>query len=120
MMFHTFSMAKRQQPRQMMQRRRIFLKEWREYRGLTQVELGEKVGMSESNISQLERGLQGYSERLEDLAAALDTEPGFLLSINPLDENSILSLWARALPAERDNVMQTLRMMIGNRLAVSH
>jgi len=67
-------MAKRVVPRfkKPAVRRRIFLKQWREFRGLTQEQLADRVGWSVGNVSQLERGLQGYSqEGLEAFAEAL-------------------------------------------------
>jgi transcriptional regulator with XRE-family HTH domain len=97
-------------------RRRIFLKEWREYRNLTQEALADRVGMSVSNISQLERGLQGYSdEGLSALAEALRCEPGQILNVNPLDDDAIWSLWERALPAERQIVTDTLKTFVTKR-----
>lgn len=35
--------------------RRLFLKEWRDYFGLTQKQLGERLGVSEMTISRWER-----------------------------------------------------------------
>lgn len=109
------SMAKRPvQPRRV--RRRIFLKEWREYRGLTQESLADRVGMSVSNISQLERGLQGYSdEGLERLADALRCDPGQILTVNPLDDNAIWSLWERAEPGQRQVIMDVAKGLVTKR-----
>lgn len=111
-MRQALSMAKpaKSQPRQ---RRRIFLKEWREYRNLTQEALADRVGMSVSNISQLERGLQGYSgEGLQALADALQTEPGHILNVNPTDDNAIWSLWERAAPGERQIIMDVAKGLV--------
>src|SRR5437016_6511061 len=53
--------------------RKLFVKQWREFRNLTQEQLAERAGMSVGNISQLERGLQGYSmQGLEALSQALN------------------------------------------------
>jgi transcriptional regulator with XRE-family HTH domain len=110
------SMTKRP-VQQRQQRRRIFLKEWREYRNLTQEALADRVGMSVSNISQLERGLQGYSDDgLQALAHALRTEPGYILSVNPLDEDGIWSLWERALPGQRQVIHDVARGLVDKKV----
>lgn len=95
------------------QRRRIFLKQWREYRGLTQEQLAERVGWSVGNISQLERGLQGYSdEGLALLAEALQCTPGQILDVDPADDNAIWSLWERARPAQRNALLEVAKGMV--------
>lgn len=107
-MRQTVSMAKR--------RRRIFLKEWREYRNLTQEALADRVGMSVSNVSQLERGLQGYSdEGLSALADALRCEPGQILNVNPMDDDAIWSLWERAEPAQRQVILDVAKNIVSRK-----
>lgn len=111
-----FSMAKKQvTPRfKAPTRRRLFLKEWRKHRdNMTQEDLAERVGMSVSNISQLERGLQGYSqEGLEALAEALRCEPGHLLTVNPLADTAIWSIWEQAKPAERQMIVDIAKTVL--------
>ena len=66
------------------ERGRIYIKEWRKYRGMTQEQLAEAAGMVVSNVSQLEQGRQGYSqEGLEAIANALQCGAGQLLSSSP-------------------------------------
>src|SRR5262245_58290340 len=43
------------------QRRRHYIREWRKFRGLTLEQVAQRAGMSAGNLSQLERGAQGYS-----------------------------------------------------------
>lgn len=94
-------------------RQRIFLKEWRAYRGLTQEALAERVGMSKGNISQLEQGVQGYSqEGLESLAHALQCDPGQLLSVDPSKDDAIWSILERAKPAERRMIMELAKTIV--------
>lgn len=82
------------------------MKEWRAYRGLTQEQLAERVGMAVSNISQLEQGRQGYSqEGLEALADALQCDPGQLLTVDPSKTDAIWSIWEHAKPAERQMIV---------------
>lgn len=73
---------------------RYYFREWRKKRQMTQEELAELVGVTPPSISQLERGLQGFSDStLEALAVALGCSPGDLLMRNPLDEDAPWSIW---------------------------
>jgi transcriptional regulator with XRE-family HTH domain len=112
----SLSMAKRVQTRLKTQNRnrRIFLKEWRTYRGLTQEQLAERVGWGVSNVSQLETGRQGYSQDgLERLADALRCDPGHLLSVDPTKNDAIWSIWEIAKPGDRQKIVDIARTIIG-------
>ena len=66
---------------------RHFLKEWREARGLTLVDMSKAIGMSEGNLSRVERGLYPYSEHLiQAYAETLRCSPGALISYDPSEE----------------------------------
>lgn len=83
-------------------RPRYFFKEWRHYRGLTQAQLADRVDMTESSISQIESGKQGFTDAtLEVLADALMCAPGDLLMRNPMDAAAPWSLWETLQPSER-------------------
>jgi transcriptional regulator with XRE-family HTH domain len=61
----------------------------------------ERAGMTAGNLSQLERGTQGYSQTgLEALAEAYDCDPGQLISQSPLSDapQADLPLTRRLLP----------------------
>jgi transcriptional regulator with XRE-family HTH domain len=63
----------------------FFLKEWRNYRGLTHMSLAERVGTSQSYVSQIETRERRFNEDwLARFADALDCTPVDLLSVNPL------------------------------------
>lgn len=114
-MLDNFSMARRVVPRfkKAVPRRQIFLKQWREYRDLTQEQLAGRVGWSVGNVSQLERGLQGYSqEGLEALAEALQCDPGQLLTVDPTEDEAIWSIWERAKPGERQMIVEIAKTVI--------
>ena len=50
-------------------------KEW------SQSELGEKIGLTQASVSEIERGVKrGSVESLESIADALDTDIGYLLT----------------------------------------
>lgn len=73
--------------------RRTFLKEWREYRELTQEQAAERVGMDRSNLSRVERGEVPYSQALLEAASeAYRCEPWDLLNVNPLKEGEVIDL----------------------------
>jgi DNA-binding Xre family transcriptional regulator len=94
-------------------RRRIYLREWRKFRGLTQEELAERVGWSVGNVSQLETGQQGYSdEGLAMLAEELNCTPGQILDVDPTDDKAIWSLWERAKPAQRQTILEVARSFV--------
>lgn len=91
---------------------RYFFKEWRKHRGLTQEELADLVGVTPPSISQLERGLQGFTDStLEALAEALACKPGDLLMRNPLDEDAPWSIWDHLKPEQKRSAMLFIRAM---------
>lgn len=74
------------------------LKAWRDYRGLSQAQLAERVGTNSNMIGYLESGERGLSAKwLRKLADALDTSPGMILDHDPGElDSDILEIWATA------------------------
>lgn len=104
------SMAEKVVPRLKPEPRRYFFREWRKYRGLTQEQLAERVGMAASSISQLEKGRQGFTDSsLALIAEALMCEPGDLLMRNPLDTEAPWSIWENIPKAERPQAIAILK-----------
>jgi transcriptional regulator with XRE-family HTH domain len=67
-------------------RRRHFIKEWREFRGLTQDELAEQMDATKAAISRVETRKAGYTQDfLELCSAALEVEPAILISRPPTE-----------------------------------
>lgn len=65
-------------------RRRHFIREWREFRGLTQEQLADQVGTTKTSISRIESLKQSYTQDfLEAAADALGAHPGALLMRTP-------------------------------------
>lgn len=92
--------------------RRTFIRQWREYRGLTLVQLGERIDMSEAMLSMLERGQRGYAqETLERIAEALNTDPASLLMRDPTAAEAIWSIWDNASPAEREQIVELAKVV---------
>jgi len=95
--------------------RRTFIRQWREYRDLTLEELAEKVDMSASHFSMLERGQRGYTqETLEKLAHCLQTSAGALLDRNPLIEGDDSAFWDSADPKQRKLALDLLKTVRRN------
>lgn len=81
------------------------IKQWREYRGLTQDALAERLETSKASISRIESGDQAYTQDfLEACADALMTDPASLLMRDPTDEEAVWSLWDKAKPAQRQMI----------------
>lgn len=99
------SRLKRRQP--------IFLREWREHRGLTLKQLGEAIGKSHASLSRIETGEQPYSQGiLEAAAERLNTDVASLLMRNPTDSDAIWSLWERAKPGERRMIVDIAKTIV--------
>lgn len=89
-----------------------YLKNWRKFRKMTQEELAAKVQMSPPSISQLERGLQGFSDKsLAQLAVALDCTPGALLVHDPLRRDSFWPLCEMAEKLGGDDRRRLFRIL---------
>lgn len=91
---------------------KTFIREWRQYRRLTLVQLAERIGITHGQLSKVERGLRPYSQpMLEKLAEELGTEPASLLMRNPTDPEGIWSIWDQVPPTERQRAITILRAL---------
>lgn len=81
---------------------------------MTLEQAAEMAGMTAGNLSAMERGAQGYTpEGLEGLSKAYKTSPGWLLEVNPLeDENGFLALYSRANQSERHMIAEIAKTVI--------
>lgn len=69
-------------------RRKLFIKDWRKHRGLSQEALGALVGLTQGMISQLEKGTSDYTGRHLDLISeALRCSVLDLLSRSPKEDD---------------------------------
>ena len=63
-----------------------FLREWREYRDLSQQEAAERIEVDYTTLGRIERGVLPYNQDfMERAALAYGCEPFELLSLNPLN-----------------------------------
>lgn len=90
------------------------LKAWREFRGLSQAELAERVGTNQNMIGYLESGERGLSAKwLRKLAPALATQPGHILEHDPHQlPTDIVEIWFNASPDERRQLVKVAQAIV--------
>lgn len=94
-------------------RRRHFIKQWREYRGLTQEQLADRLHTTKANISRIENRVQGYTQDfLEACADALQTDPASLIMRDPSNDDAMWSVWEQAKPSERNQIVAIAKTLI--------
>lgn len=94
-------------------RRLTFIKQWREYRKLTQDQLADRLGTSKASISRIESGAQAYTQDfLEACAEALTTDPASLIMRNPTDDESVWTIWDQAKTGERQLIENIVRSVV--------
>lgn len=96
--------------------RPFYLKQWREYRGLSQQRLADRIESSKGYISELERGIRRYNQDLlETLADALNCDPADLLMRDPSDPDGIWSIWDQVPKTERPRLVAMIRALVGSK-----
>jgi len=99
-------------------RRRHFIRAWREYRGLTQEQLADRIGTTKANVSRIENLKQGYTQGiLEACADALSTDPASLIMRDPLDGEAIWTIWEQAKPGQRRQIEAIVRAVTADAAA---
>jgi transcriptional regulator with XRE-family HTH domain len=90
------------------------LREWREFRGMSQDELAARVETAKGVISLLENGKRALSDKwLRRLADVLDTRPGHILDIDPNDlDTDIVDIWTRLDKNDQAQAASILRTFI--------
>jgi len=102
--------------------RKTYIKEWREYRGLSLRRLADRIEMgadeqtlSHASIGRIENGQQPYSQPiLEALAEALNASVTDLLSVDPTKEGEVVDL-VRLINqnSNRDLALRLLKSLTG-------
>jgi len=94
-------------------RRRVFFREWRKHRGLTQDQVAERVGTTKTRVSLKESGKEPWDQDyLNALAHALQCEPVDLLIRDPTDPEGIWSVWDQAKPGERKMIVDIAKTVV--------
>ncbi len=100
--------------------RPTFMRQWRQHRGKTLVQVAEELHITHGYLSKVERGKQPYNqELLERLAEIYRCEPVDLLIRDPSDPTSIWSLWDRAQPGERRQIESVAEALMRGRTGTS-
>lgn len=77
-------------------RARTFLREWREFRDLTQEQAADRVGVNRTTIGRIENGKIPYNQDfLEKAALAYGCEVADLVSVNPLQPDPPKLVYSR-------------------------
>jgi transcriptional regulator with XRE-family HTH domain len=86
---------------------RHFIRAWRKYRGLTQAQLADRIGIDRSYLSNIETGRRRYDQPfLEAAADALRCAPADLIMRDPTDPEGIWSIWDQLAPVERRQIVE--------------
>lgn len=96
----------------LMAKQRHFIKEWRKFRGLTQDQLAERIGINRAYLSKIEGGKRRYDQPfIEAAAEVLRCEPADLLVRDPLDPEGIWSIWDTLAPTQRQQVVEIAKTL---------
>ncbi len=94
-----------------------YIREWRKYRGLTQDQLAERIGISRTYLTKIERGVRRYDQPfLEAAAYALRCDPGDIIIRDPTDPEGMWTIWdqiTKLQPADRARALAVIKAMIG-------
>ena len=93
--------------------REVFIREWRQHRGLSLYDLAGIVNTTHATLSRIERGKQPYNQGLlERIADALSTDVTSLLMYPPETRNDLFALWGRASTNDRKRILSVVKAMI--------
>lgn len=93
--------------------KRHFLREWRKSKHLSQEQVEEATGIDRTIISKVETGKLRYDQpMLETLSELYGCTPADLIMRNPLEPDSIYSIWDNAKPAERRQIVEIARTLL--------
>lgn len=89
-----------------------YIKEWRRYRGLSQIDFAERVGIDRGYLSKIENGKRRYDQPfLEAAATVLQCTPADLIIRDPSDPDGIWSVWDSLQPAQRLQVVEIAKTL---------
>lgn len=96
-----------------MARHKTFLREWRKQSGKTLETVADYLHMSHSQLSRIERGAQPYNQPLlEALADLYMCDVVDLLIRDPSDPEGMWTLWEKAKPGERRQIVAVADALI--------
>jgi transcriptional regulator with XRE-family HTH domain len=88
------------------------IREWREFRHMTQDELADAVGCSKASIGHWENGVREVAPKwLYPIAKVLNTSPGYLLDHDPNNlPTAVLDIWADIPSEDQPKALEMLRV----------
>ena len=90
-----------------MAKKRHFLREWRKFRGLTQEQFCERMGVTQGQVSKIEAGKKDVELSYLELAAdVLRCDLPDLLMRDPSSPEAIWSIWDQLAPPERQQLVE--------------
>lgn len=90
-----------------MAKQRHFLKAWRKYRGLTQEQFCERMGVTQGQVSKIEAGKKDVELSYLELAAeVLRCDVVDLIIRDPLSPEAIWTVWDHLAPPERQQLVE--------------
>jgi transcriptional regulator with XRE-family HTH domain len=93
--------------------RKTFIRQWRHHRGLTLEKLADRLDMTPSHLSMLERGQRGYTQdTLEAVASGLQTDVASLLTADPAEPEPIWIIWDQAKISQRQKIVEIAKTII--------
>lgn len=98
-------------------RRKTYLREWREYSGLSLAAAAAEAGtINHTTLSRIERGLVPYNQDLlERLSTVYGCEPAELLMQDPTEDANVVRLWERADEGQRKAIAAVAETIVGFR-----
>lgn len=99
-------------PKAPRERSRTYLRQWRDFRDLSQEEVAFKLDIDRSTISRIERGESPYDQDiLERLALIYGCDPEDLISCDPLRPDPIKFVVSNLKHAPRDVRDRALKVL---------
>jgi transcriptional regulator with XRE-family HTH domain len=96
--------------------RPTYLRQWRQHRHKTLVQVAEELHVTHGYLSKVERGIQPYNqEMLERLAEIYQCEVVDLLIRDPSEPTNIWSIWDQAKPSERQQIATVAEALLRGR-----
>jgi transcriptional regulator with XRE-family HTH domain len=89
-----------------------YIKDWRLYRKMSQVELAEQLGITQAHISRIENYKRPYDEHLLlKLSEVLKCQPVDLLARKPTDPEGIWSVWNMLLDSQKAQLVEMAHVL---------